>query len=713
MAFGNSNTGFFGGGSSGGGGGGITSINSLSATAQFLTTGTSGTNFTISSSGDTHVFNIPISSSLNTGLLSNTDWGSFNTAYNSRIAVFSTTGDNGSATFTGNTLNIPTYTLSGLGGQPFITAGTTAQYWRGDKTFQTLDTYVVPENGNLYFTNARTIASTLTGYVSGSGTVSSSDSVLSAIQKLNGNIGLLSGSVIYQGLWNANTNSPTLVSGVGTKGYYYKVSVAGTTNIDGISQWNVGDSIIFDGTTWDKIDGIATEVLSVNGLVGAVPLTGTANRITISGSNVFDISASYVGQNSITTLGTIGTGVWQGTAITDTYISSSGNWNTAYNNRIASFTTTGNSGAATFTSNTLNIPTYTLAGLGGQPQLNGTGFVKASGTTISYDNSTYLTTSSAASTYLPISNPVYTGKLSTGTLGYTASNPLLTVQSSVNAYNQLIIQNSSNGAAASSDVVVNNDNSTDTTFYGDFGMNSSGFSGTGSFSQPNYVFLTATSTDLAIGTTTNNSIRFVVNNGATDALVIGTTGAITTGVWQGTAIADAYISSAATWNAKQSTTLSAFTVRVNNTNASATATDATFRDAGQQAYTGSITWTGTTAPSGSTNHSYHWEQVGKMVTLRINLVYSVAGAALTGVSMALPTDMPNPELPTGVSGASVAISYGSGALSSATSVITFATIGATISAIRVNSGNNGFDIVVMRASSTWQYAYATISYYAA
>jgi hypothetical protein len=33
----------------------------------------------------------------------------------------------------------------------------------------------------------------------------------------------------------------------------------------------------------------------------------------------------------------------------------------------------------------------TLSGLGGQPQLNGTGFVKASGTTISYDNSTYLT----------------------------------------------------------------------------------------------------------------------------------------------------------------------------------------------------------------------------------------------------------------------------------------------------------------------------------
>lgn len=55
-----------------------------------------------------------------------------------------------------------------------------------------------------------------------------------------------------------------------------------------------------------------------------------------------------------------------------------------------------------------NTGDQTLAGLGGQPQLNGTGFVKASGTSISYDNSTYLTTSSAASTYLTISNALST-----------------------------------------------------------------------------------------------------------------------------------------------------------------------------------------------------------------------------------------------------------------------------------------------------------------
>lgn len=59
---------------------------------------------------------------------------------------------------------------------------------------------------------------------------------------------------------------------------------------------------------------------------------------------------------------------------------------------IVDLTTTGDSGVASYETGTLNIPNYTLAGLGGQPQLNGNGFVKATGTNISYDNSTYLTT---------------------------------------------------------------------------------------------------------------------------------------------------------------------------------------------------------------------------------------------------------------------------------------------------------------------------------
>jgi len=58
-------------------------------------------------------------------------------------------------------------------------------------------------------------------------------------------------------------------------------------------------------------------------------ISGTSNRISVTGSTI-DISAAYVGQTSITTLGTIATGVWNGTAIGDTYISSAATWNAKF-----------------------------------------------------------------------------------------------------------------------------------------------------------------------------------------------------------------------------------------------------------------------------------------------------------------------------------------------------------------------------------------------
>ena len=84
----------------------------------------------------------------------------------------------------------------------------------------------------------------------------------------------IQGGVSYQGTWNATTNSPTLTSGVGTKGYYYVVSVAGSTNLDGITTWNVGDWAIFNGTAWEKVDN-TDAVTSVNGFTGTVVLTTT------------------------------------------------------------------------------------------------------------------------------------------------------------------------------------------------------------------------------------------------------------------------------------------------------------------------------------------------------------------------------------------------------------------------------------------------------
>lgn len=56
--------------------------------------------------------------------------------------------------------------------------------------------------------------------------------------------------------WNASTNTPTLVSGtLPTANNSYSVTVAGTTNLDGITSWGVGDIAYFDGAHWQQISG--------------------------------------------------------------------------------------------------------------------------------------------------------------------------------------------------------------------------------------------------------------------------------------------------------------------------------------------------------------------------------------------------------------------------------------------------------------------------
>ena len=126
-----------------------------------------------------------------------------------------------------------------------------------------------------------------------------------------------------------------------------------------------------------------------------------------------------------------------------------------------------------------------------------------------------------------VSGNIYLGSnVFAGSPSYSDVNIKYSGSLNVNNYIQSILQNTNNGTSASSDFIVNNDQSTATTYYGDFGMNSSGFSGTGSLSAPNNVYLTSTSSDLVLGTTTSNAIRFVINGGATDAAIVATNGNI-------------------------------------------------------------------------------------------------------------------------------------------------------------------------------------------
>ena len=115
-----------------------------------------------------------------------------------------------------------------------------------------------------------------------------------------------------------------------------------------------------------------------------------------------------------------------------------------------------------------------------------------------------------------------------GALGYSDVQIIASWSTSVNGYNQMVLQNTNSGSAASTNFNVSNNLATASTLYGEFGINSSGFVGTGAFSQASAVYLAAASSDLAIGTYGSNPIHFVVNSGATDAMTIATTGAVTT-----------------------------------------------------------------------------------------------------------------------------------------------------------------------------------------
>lgn len=549
----------------------------------------------------------------------------WNTAYSSRIATFTTTGSSGAATFSSNTLNIPNYTLAGLGGQPLATnltslaglsyaslsfvkmsasgtfsldtntylttisglnissltndsgyitsaalsgyllsstaaltyfpipTGITSQYLRGDGSTATFPT--IPSVGtwgalnyptwvsgtpfvkmtatgtfaldtNTYLTgnqsitlsgeasgtgttsisvtlaNSSVISKVLTGYTSGAGTISSSDSILSAIQKLNGNIAALSTPTLAQVLAVGAATGQTLITSnnlyatlkiLNTEAAIY-YSDGGTTSnhefelIEGSVKIEFHDitnnvnsylrflpthtnfysevDILFDAPNynftnqtasriagWDSSRNLIsldtttypslTELSYVKGVTSSIQTQinskqASATNLTslsglsysslafvkMSGSGTFtlDTTSYYSASNpsnyiALTALSSTATGLTY-TNTTGVFSLTTGyvipttteetNWNTAYSNRIDTFTTTGSSGAATFSGNTLNIPNYTLAGLNGQPlatnltSLAGLSYVSASfvkmtaSGTFSLDTNTYLTSLSGA-----------------------------------------------------------------------------------------------------------------------------------------------------------------------------------------------------------------------------------------------------------------------------------------------------------------------------
>lgn len=291
----------------------------------------------------------------------------WDTAYTNRITSLTTTGSNGSASLVSNTLNVPTYTLSGLGGQPLDADLTAIAALAGTSGFlkkTAADTWAL--DTNTYLTGNQTI--TLSGDVSGSGATA----ITTTIGALKVTNAMLAGSI----------DLTTKVTGLLPDG-----------NISSAATWNAKQAAITLTTTGTS--GVATFISNTlnipnytytlptasTSVLGGVKVDGTT--ITINGSGVISGANTY--SLPIATSSVLG-GVKIG------------------------------SGVSVDVNGVISVSTNY------QAPLNGTGFVKATGTTISYDNSTYLTTTSAASTYLPLVGGTLTGDLTITRAAITASS---------------------------------------------------------------------------------------------------------------------------------------------------------------------------------------------------------------------------------------------------------------------------------------------------
>ena len=321
------------------------------------------------------------------------------------------------------------------------------------------------------------------------------------------------GDLNYQGTWNATTNTPTLISSTGTKGYYYVVSVAGTTNLNGITDWQINDWAVFNGSVWQKIDN-TDSVTSVNGYTGTVVLTQTDISGTVPTSRTITAGTGLTGGGDLSanrTLAIATTGVSAATygsasSVPVVAVNAQGQITSATNTPIA-IANTQVSGLGTMSTQNANAVAVT----GGT--INGT---TIGATTASTGAFTVLSTSSTTST--------------TPTLSFNGSNSNIASGATVSgSYLQNILQNKSGTASASTNYVLSNDLGTDSTYYGEFGMNSSVYSsGTPAdfFSLNNGVYFSGHDGDVTVGSGNGYKTYFAWGTSGQSAHVINASGAI-------------------------------------------------------------------------------------------------------------------------------------------------------------------------------------------
>ena len=223
-------------------------------------------------------------------------------------------------------------------------------------------------------------------------------------------------------------------------------------------------------------------------LLDRVQQTGTANT-TVS----FTLSGTVTGFQSFAGIGNGNTTFYEGT-------DASGNWETG----VGTYSTTG----PTLTRTTI------LASSNAGSAVTFTGTVNV-----------FVTYPSSKSINYDANGVAVIGEA----LGYSDTGIVASFASTVAGYNQVILQNKSTATNASSNFNVSNNASTASTGYAELGINSSTYTGTGSFNIAGASYLASASTDLAIGTYGAYNVHFVTNSSNTDAMTIFNSGGVSLG----------------------------------------------------------------------------------------------------------------------------------------------------------------------------------------
>jgi hypothetical protein len=309
----------------------------------------------------------------------------------------------------------------------------------------------------------------------------------------------VAGGLSYQGTWNANTNTPTLTSSVGVNGYYYITDVAGSTNLNGITDWQIGDWLLFNGSVWQKIDQ-SNLVTSVNGQTGAVSV-GTVTSVAATAGTGISVSGS-----PITTTGTLTitntapdqtVALTQGgtTTITGTYPNFTISSADQFQGTVTSVTGTSpvaSSGGATpaisleanygdtqnpYASKTANFVLAAPNGSAGAPTFRAV--VAADIPTLNQNTTGSAATLTTGRTIAITGDLAYTSPSFDGSANVTAAGTLATVNSNVGSFTAAnitvnakgLITAASNGTAGAS---ISNDTSTSTNLYPLFANATSG-----------------------------------------------------------------------------------------------------------------------------------------------------------------------------------------------------------------------------------------------